>query len=420
MKKPEYSILEKNFPITYRADIVGPIIDNILKGESFSFIGMEDNCKSNVARFISFRDDVQKKYMGKLWCKYFFVYIDLNELMTPTISGFYHLIGLSLIEALKNKKINFSFLNNIFIDSPGILLKSLKEDINKIVENTGKKIVLVFNDFDVCTKGIDMDIIARNLTALRNSARYQISYMFIGLRPFAPKHFFFQKIIYMTPFSGNDAVGVVNRNLERYKVSLCYKDILEVIRMSGGHAGTIKFIIQCLSRHQSTNFSKQIPHFYKDSDILFQCERMLSPLTNIEKVKLQSNQKDPLLINLHLQSVGKNGVGPFSPILANYLKVKGHDIKPFVYDFENEEVYYFGNPISKNLSLKELTILKLLIKNEGKILKRNDLIEQIWSSDESPTDWAFDKLISRLRQKIGDKSGIYIKTHKGVGICLDQ
>jgi len=47
-------------------------------------------------------------------------------------------------------------------------------------------------------------------------------------------------------------------------------------------------------------------------------------------------------------------------------------------------------------------------------------MEKIWGNEEYPSDWALDKLISRLREKLGDSGQNFVKTMRGSGITLNQ
>ncbi len=412
--------LEKNFPVDYRADVVEKIFDSIGNEESFSFVGMEDNCKINVLRFLSSRSDIQKRYLGNKAGNYLYILSDLNELMESTVVGFYHLLGLSLIETLKKENIDFKFLNNIFIDSPQILLKSLKEDFAKVIEKTGKTLVIMFNDFDVVSHNFNIDIITRNLVALRNAARFNIIYIFTLLHPIDLPYSFYKKIVWMTPFEGTDARGVVERNAKRYKVVLTGEQKGEIIQLSGGHAGMIKFMVQNLSRVDLRNIDARINKLDRAGDICLQNERLLAPLSDIERSKLKNNQFDELLFKLGFQTKVYGKTKCFSPLLERYLKNNKGCVPAFCYDNENSEIYLFGKQVTRDLSLKEFALLKLLIGSPDKIFKRDEIMEKVWGEEEYPSDWAFDKLISRLRKKLSDVyAGDHIHIRKGVGVSLD-
>jgi DNA-binding winged helix-turn-helix (wHTH) protein len=417
MNKTELSTLEYNFPLDYRKDVIDRMSKHILACESFSLVGTEDNAKSNLMRFISLREDVRKKYFHKAHNEYLFIFVDLNELMEVSVAGFYQLIGLSLLETLKREKYNYKYLKNIFVDNPGLLYRNLRADLQKVIEVTGKRVVIVFNDFEVINT-IDIGLLARNLVSMRNSARYKISYVFISTRPISLNQFFFKKIVWMTPFSGYDALGVVQRNAKRYEVAVSKEESVKIIELSGGHAGMIKFIIQALSRKKDLILGEK--ELCKESDLLFQCERLLFPLTELEKAKLRSCIKDDLLIDLGLQKETTKGVEVFSPILKEVLKNRSNLVVPFCYDKELDEVYLFGRPITGELNKKESMLLNILIEDPGKIFNKDELMEKIWGEEEYPNDWTFDKFISRLRKKLHISKSELLQTVRGTGIILNS
>lgn len=413
--------IEAHFPLSYRTDVLSPLTQYLKRGESCSLVGMEDNCKINVLRFLFYRKDVQKKYFPEPGQNFLFILVDLNELMEPTLTGFYHLFGLSLIEALRNDHIQFSFLNNIFIDSPGVLMKSLKEDIGQIIEKTGGKLIIAFNEFDMAMKYYDLDLLTRNLLSIRQSSRSNLSYIFTSIKPVTLPYAFYQSIVWMKPFSGSDAIGVIDRNCLRFHVKLTEKEKAEIINFSGGHAGTMKFIIQSLSFSQSQKSPLSINQVILGSDIYLQCQRILAPLSDIEKSKLTNNQPDEYLQKAGYQ-INKQGKPEiFSPVIKNYFSKNQTGISPFCLDLENDELYFFGKPIMKNLTYMEKQLLLTLIKSPQKLFLRENLINSLWDNEVDRSDWAFDKLVSRLRQKlkkIKPKSDV-IKVKRGVGITLE-
>jgi DNA-binding response OmpR family regulator len=67
-------------------------------------------------------------------------------------------------------------------------------------------------------------------------------------------------------------------------------------------------------------------------------------------------------------------------------------------DFERYSA--FSNGLEVKLSHKEFEILNFLNQHKGKIVHRDDLLENIWHYDEFPTTRTVDNFILRLRQKI--------------------
>ncbi len=71
------------------------------------------------------------------------------------------------------------------------------------------------------------------------------------------------------------------------------------------------------------------------------------------------------------------------------------------------------------LTKLEFDLLSLLIKNQNKVLKRDDLLEIIWGKDSSYQGRTVNVAINRLKEKIDPlKEKEYIKTIRGVGYSL--
>lgn len=66
------------------------------------------------------------------------------------------------------------------------------------------------------------------------------------------------------------------------------------------------------------------------------------------------------------------------------------------------------------LTLKEYQLLVLLMKNQGAVLTRDVLLENIWGYGSESETRTVDMHIRTLRQKLGD-SGALIETVRGVG-----
>ena len=84
-------------------------------------------------------------------------------------------------------------------------------------------------------------------------------------------------------------------------------------------------------------------------------------------------------------------------------------------NFERHEVLIGKNKIE--LSLKEFELLQILIKNKGKILNREMLLDKIWGYEYIGETRTVDVHIRYLRKKIeeDDKNPKYIETIRGVG-----
>ena len=118
---------------------------------------------------------------------------------------------------------------------------------------------------------------------------------------------------------------------------------------------------------------------------------------------------------------------PFSlPVLkarveALLKKTLGEELREFSYqetkiDFVSFRAEIAGRPVE--VKPKELEILKYLFLNEGRVLKREQIIENVWKeSEEIPFDRVIDVYIKELRKKL-KLDCIY--TVRGVGYKLER
>ena len=118
---------------------------------------------------------------------------------------------------------------------------------------------------------------------------------------------------------------------------------------------------------------------------------------------------------------------PFSlPVLkarveALLKKTFGEDLREFNYqetkiDFVSFRAEIAGRPVE--VKPKELEILKYLFLNEGLVLTREQIIENVWKeSEEIPFDRVIDVYIKELRKKL-KLDCIY--TVRGVGYKLER
>ena len=72
------------------------------------------------------------------------------------------------------------------------------------------------------------------------------------------------------------------------------------------------------------------------------------------------------------------------------------------------------------LTTAEILLLAMLMRNRGRVLSRDRILEETRGLDWDSFDRSIDVLVSRLRQKLGDDSRrqMFIKTVRGAGYCF--
>lgn len=111
-----------------------------------------------------------------------------------------------------------------------------------------------------------------------------------------------------------------------------------------------------------------------------------------------------------------------SRVKALLRRSKGMDDEKFLslgnifLDGEKHMVYVDDEPCE--LTYKEYELLRLLIQNQGIVMKREVIMDRIWSLDYEGESRTLDVHIKTLRQKLKD-SGSRIKTVRNVGYIME-
>lgn len=94
---------------------------------------------------------------------------------------------------------------------------------------------------------------------------------------------------------------------------------------------------------------------------------------------------------------------------------KSYRFDNIIVDFEKHEVTREGKRVE--LTLKEFEVLEILIKNKGRVVTREFLLDKVWGYEYFGETRTVDVHIRHLRQKLeeDDKSPKFIETIRGVG-----
>lgn len=93
------------------------------------------------------------------------------------------------------------------------------------------------------------------------------------------------------------------------------------------------------------------------------------------------------------------------------------EFKGIKIDSESRVVEVSGKEFE--LSVKEFDILQYFAQNQGKILTKKQIYENVWEEEYVYDDNNIMAVISRLRKKI-DKDSIYIQTVRGIGYRFNK
>lgn len=84
-------------------------------------------------------------------------------------------------------------------------------------------------------------------------------------------------------------------------------------------------------------------------------------------------------------------------------------------DTEGKRVLVEGRSV--DATPKEYELLEYFCRNEGRVLSREQILNQIWGFDYDGDMRTIDTMVKQLRKKIGDPA--YIRTVYGIGYCFE-
>lgn len=85
------------------------------------------------------------------------------------------------------------------------------------------------------------------------------------------------------------------------------------------------------------------------------------------------------------------------------------------FDFYPDDLTLSINGNSRSLTLKESELIKYFSSNTNKVLSRNDILQNIWGSDDYFLGRSLDVFISRLRKYFKEDPNIKITNLHGIG-----
>ena len=71
------------------------------------------------------------------------------------------------------------------------------------------------------------------------------------------------------------------------------------------------------------------------------------------------------------------------------------------------------------LSLHEAGVLEVLLRRFGRVVSKEQLVEQLYSYDKEVSHNAIEVYVHRLRKKLVN-SGVEVRTHYGRGYVIDH
>lgn len=381
--------------------------------------------------------------------------LDLNNLLEVNLINFYRYFFKNIVERIKQhphitpeikKEVESIYTNNIKEVDTFILYEELKALIETLSHNEFK-LVIILDEF---VKLKDVGKIAfNNLKAIRDINKESVSMFFIGSQNLPELlsselleglyTIFRYKFLYVTPPKENEIHFIIKEQEDKFGIKVSEEDTKIIYKVSGGNLWYIKKIISLISESKNTlnkPFNEIINNLAGQYEIDIASEYLWNKLTkgdqdditDVIKGSTQDFDNEYLLRSCIIIKENDHSFKVFSPIFESYIhkvnkiKTRNNDINASV-NLKGRVITIDEKVVSSSLTKTEFNVLAYFIEHCNSIVSRDDIAQIMWGSDfyDNYSDYAIDRLISRVRKKIGENASApkHLKTIKGVGFKFE-
>ncbi len=418
------NLIEKTYPINFREEDAKKLGAHIINRRSVVLTGMLRVGISNFLRFFLNHEGINKKYLDNK--KYIIIPVDLNDLVEREIYPFWILTFKRLADTIEDsslsqeikKQIALYFLDSIQSQDLFLTIDYLRKSLVLLCDNEYLPTIF-FLRFDRMKDSITHDFFA-NFQGLIEATHDRLSYVFTSARPLnhlEPTIFTKQSLLifsdnlYIKPNKKSDIKTVFESSIKQYDLKLSDELINQLLKLVDGHTQYLQFALISLKENGGIKQDALFEFLKNDERISLQSEELWESLSSIEQdilLKIESGKKlteseikeGEYLINTGFllpagRQVDLKTLKIFSPIFDLYIKSKAL-----------EKIKEKNN---NDFSKKENLLLKFLEENKNEICEREQIIEAVWPEAEAlgVTDWAIDRLVARVRNKLKDHDKNY-------------
>jgi hypothetical protein len=445
-----------------RDEDIAYIMESIADVECCSIVGVSNMGKSVLLRSVC-QPEVKQRYLGPRADDYAFVYVDFNLMLEMTEQGFYELVLRNILTELAKlevdqgllDRLNESYRNVVNPANPFMVPLSFNEGMISISEGLGRRVVLLFDEFDETFQGIEGRVFL-NLRALRDKYRDTLCYVAATEQRLRESRsgpeiaefceLFAHNVRFLSTLKKDDAVRVINGFARQEELDFSPQDVDFIFAQAGGHPGLLEVVCRLLGAtlsggearlySQDERYRLLEERLGSDLNVRTECAKLWNDLTDEERdalVAFLSTPQSPLEWGVRRSLCEKSfliedeagQLRPFGQLFEGFAHrqrlVKEGIPQGVRVDVDGGEVWVDGQAVPTLTNL-EYRLLLLLYGNIDKICDKYQVVEAVWGEEyiEEVDDARIEKLVSRLRQKIElePSNPRYLVTVRGRGYKL--
>jgi energy-coupling factor transporter ATP-binding protein EcfA2 len=335
------------YPATYRQREVLAIAAAARAGECTAVAGLSGSGKSNLLGFIANRLGKAGELPGITSPHPWFVLIDCNRLVEPTLDGTLTL----LLQALEENQ-----------QTNGTPYQALELAVQHCLEQT-PGLCLLLDRFD-SLQGANFSLIASNLRALRDSFKYDLSFVIAARR--APEiqselaELFYAHTLWLGPLTAEDAAWSVELYRSRQGLAWEENTARQMIELSWGYPSFLRAACEAYASGCALDIDNLRSH----------------PAVQQRVTEFLADQPG----EAELQASRLSG-HPFLPCAPAPVRLD-----------------------PAQLTAKEYLLWQYLQRHSGEVCEKDDLVHAVWPEDRiferGVRDDSLAQLVRRLREKV--------------------
>ena len=429
---------ESLYPADSRFSEIEKILSFIKNGNSCQVISLIGVGRSNVLRILAYNHDARVLHLGENQKWFHFVMMNFSEIKKRPLADSTKYIFLELIHSLEarkmeeHKKVKEIFDESIKSQDELVLFQGLKKSIDYLCLEKELTIVLLFDRFEEYVQVLE-PVFFDHLRILRDRAKYRFSAVFPLNRPLeetvGPEiissfyEFLVGNLVYLT--LGDEKIREFRLSyLKKTSGKNVDKVVLEEVNKLTGGLGKLWLVSieACLQENVKKGIFEFLISNTRVRAVLSEIWKSLSPYE--QSLLASSNQRLASSSEeiSHLEKVGLIKTTKITvPLLGEYTKTQiATASEDIVLDEMTNEIKKGQKILSESLTSSEFKLLRFMVKNGGKILGRDEIINAVWAdvaSTAGVSEQALAQLIFRVRKKIEENPNQpqHVLTIKGRG-----
>lgn len=434
-------------PVEYRAEVIHPILELLLSGESAALVGVGSSGKSNIARHLK-RLDVRAYYLGAEDTRTLVIFLNCKAYAQAAPHDFY-LYALDQLEQALEGSPSHARVSDLWNEAQSnperLARRNLNRGFDRVVSAGIEHIICLMDDCDDLLEH-GSQVLFTDLRELRDNHKNQLVYLTVTRREPAflrrdGKVFedFFELLdasghtFPLPPYTPTDGYHMIRRLAARQTPPrpISEAEIRRLYEMGGGHAGLMRTMFFAARAGADVLGQNIIVKMGDNAEVEAECGKIMDSLEDIERTTLRqlAHSQPPAPDGLHrLMRRGlvqeRVGRAPeiFSPVFEYYLRAEP---SPATETPAALQLEFLGggqtriNGQTLTLTRVEVVLLQHLWANQPKPCPVPDLLTtmRVAEADEAqehrahgPTPTRLTQYLTRLKDKLGPALGQRLQT----------